>query len=460
MSINSIPAVSLVERLIDPVITWCLLILLTWFFNEPFTRYYVALLMVTFFISSYVHHQNYVFQNRSPGEMISYIRDIFIFWGIVVFNLLLLNYLANFSHHYSQQVILTWLCATPFALLFSHGCMHFATYRLRKSCVPRSAIIVGANDTSLNLVKRSATTPELLIHIRGYFDERNDIRVQEGFGPRLGDHLDGVADYVKQHHVDIVFISLPMSAQPRIREMVDSLFDSTTSIYFMINDHVFDLLHSRTTYLDNMQMIELCETPFIGLDGILKNASDFIFAFLILVLLSPLMLCIALAVKITSPGTAIFKQRRYGLNGEEIIVYKFRSMTVGEDGDHIEQAHKNDPRITKIGAFLRSSSLDELPQFINVLQGRMSIVGPRPHAVAHNELYRKLIKGYMLRHKVKPGITGWAQVNGLRGETETVDKMQERIRMDLVYLKNWTIWFDISIIFRTVWVVLRRNNAH
>jgi putative colanic acid biosynthesis UDP-glucose lipid carrier transferase len=167
-----------------------------------------------------------------------------------------------------------------------------------------------------------------------------------------------------------------------------------------------------------------------------------------------------LAVKLTSPGPAIFRQRRYGLNGEEFIVYKFRTMKVSEDGSRIEQAHFDDPRITKVGAFLRRTSLDELPQFINVLQGRMSIVGPRPHAVAHNELYRKLIKGYMLRHKVKPGITGWAQVNGLRGETEVLEKMQRRIELDLYYLQNWSIWLDLWIIMRTVWVVLRRDNAY
>lgn len=172
------------------------------------------------------------------------------------------------------------------------------------------------------------------------------------------------------------------------------------------------------------------------------------------------MLSIALAVKLTSPGPAIFKQRRYGLNGEEIIVYKYRSMKVSEEGNVVVQAKKNDQRITPIGSFLRRTSLDELPQFINVLQGRMSIVGPRPHAVAHNELYRKLIKGYMLRHKVKPGITGWAQVNGLRGETELLEKMKARIEYDLNYLQNWTIWLDLWIILRTVWVVLRRENAY
>jgi putative colanic acid biosynthesis UDP-glucose lipid carrier transferase len=172
------------------------------------------------------------------------------------------------------------------------------------------------------------------------------------------------------------------------------------------------------------------------------------------------MAVIGAAVKLGSRGPMIFKQRRYGLHGEEIIVYKFRSMTVAEDGDNVVQAKKNDQRITPIGGFLRRSSLDELPQFINVLQGRMSIVGPRPHAVSHNEQYRKLIKGYMLRHKVKPGITGLAQVNGLRGETETLDKMEARVECDLDYLRNWSLWLDIWIILRTVQVVLKRENAH
>jgi len=258
----------------------------------------------------------------------------------------------------------------------------------------------------------------------------------------------------------MIFISLPMSAQPRIREILDDLHDTTASIYFLPDVNVFGLMQAHFNNVGGIPVVAICESPFSGTDSVVKNVSDFVLASLILLLLSPLMLCIALAVKITSPGPAIFKQRRYGLNGEEIIVYKFRSMTVSEDGSQIVQAHKDDPRITRIGAFLRRTSLDELPQFINVLQGRMSIVGPRPHAVAHNELYRKLIKGYMLRHKVRPGITGWAQVNGLRGETEVLEKMQARIEFDLHYLQNWSIWLDLWIIIRTVWVVLRRDNAY
>src|SRR5690606_30321362 len=177
----------------------------------------------------------------------------------------------------------------------------------------------------------------------------------------------------------------------------------------------------------DIPVVAVCETPFTGFNGLIKRLADILFSLIILLLISPLLVAIAIGVKLSSPGPVIFRQRRYGLYGEEILVYNFRSMTVCEDGAKVTQATKGDQRVTPFGAFLRKTSLDELPQFINVLQGRMSIVGPRPHAVAHNEMYRKLIKGYMVRHKVKPGITGWAQVNGLRGETETLDKMKARI---------------------------------
>jgi putative colanic acid biosynthesis UDP-glucose lipid carrier transferase len=209
-----------------------------------------------------------------------------------------------------------------------------------------------------------------------------------------------------------------------------------------------------------MPVISVCETPFRGFNGFAKRLSDVVFSLLILILIAPLLVGIAIAVKVTSPGPIIFKQRRYGLDGEEILVYKFRSMTVTEDGGSIQQATKNDARITPLGACLRKTSLDELPQFLNVLQGRMSIVGPRPHAVAHNEMYRKLIKGYMVRHKVKPGITGWAQVNGFRGETETLDKMQGRIDYDLDYLRHWSLRLDIHIILRTVRLVAKDSQAY
>jgi len=220
------------------------------------------------------------------------------------------------------------------------------------------------------------------------------------------------------------------------------------------------LIQGHTSAVCGMPVISVCETPFRGADGVVKRISDMVLATLILVLIFPLLLVLSALVKLTSPGPVIFKQRRYGLDGEQIVVYKFRSMTVTEDGPHVPQAQKNDARITPLGAIMRRTSMDELPQFVNVLQGRMSIVGPRPHAVAHNELYRKLIKGYMVRHKVRPGITGWAQVNGYRGETVTLDKMQGRIDYDLDYLRNWSLRLDLHIILKTIRLVLKDEKAH
>lgn len=251
-----------------------------------------------------------------------------------------------------------------------------------------------------------------------------------------------------------------MTAQPRILEILDALKDTTCSIYFVPDMFITDLIQGRSQSVCGVDVISVCDTPFRGFRGFLKRASDIVLSFAILAVICPLLLLIAALVKASSPGPVIFTQRRYGLDGEQIVVYKFRSMAVTEDGSTVRQATKNDSRITRVGAFLRKTSLDELPQFINVLQGRMSIVGPRPHAVAHNELYRTLIKGYMVRHKVRPGITGWAQVNGLRGETDKLEKMQARVDFDLDYLRKWSLLLDIVIILKTIRLVFKDSTAY
>jgi putative colanic acid biosynthesis UDP-glucose lipid carrier transferase len=250
-----------------------------------------------------------------------------------------------------------------------------------------------------------------------------------------------------------------MTSQPRILRLLEDLHDTTASVYFAPDIFLYDLIQARVETIGGIPVLAVCESPFYGADGLIKRVSDIVLASAILVLISPLLLGIAVAVKLSSPGPVLFKQRRYGLDGRQIMVYKFRSMAVLEDGAVVQQATRDDPRVTRLGAFLRRSSLDELPQFINVLQGRMSVVGPRPHAVAHNELYRKLIRSYMIRHKVRPGITGLAQVNGLRGETDTVDKMRARIEYDLAYLRNWSLLLDLKIVLLTIVVVLKKQNT-
>ncbi|MBP6059136.1 MAG: undecaprenyl-phosphate glucose phosphotransferase [Nitrosomonas sp.] len=459
MTANDLPIVAFFKHLFDPFIIWSTLIFTAWIYGEDFTSYYLVLVIITFFISTYIYERILIYRNWRRGRLLAYMRDTVFGWLIIVTILIFLGYATKFQNQFSEKVLLTWFIVTPLILIISHIMVRSIIANWYTKGKLRSTIVIGANETSLEFIKHIADLPFLLINYHGFFDERDNSRIAGNFGPHLGGLVD-VIPYIHKHNVEMIFISLPMSSQPRIQKLMDELPDTTTSIYFLPDIYIFDLMQARFDYVGDIPVVAMNESPFIGIDGVVKNASDFILALVILILLLPFMLCIALAVKVTSPGPIIFKQRRYGLNGEEIVVYKFRSMTVAEDGPNVVQAKKNDQRFTKIGAFLRRTSLDELPQFINVLQGRMSIVGPRPHAVAHNELYRKLIKGYMLRHKAKPGITGWAQVNGWRGETEELDKMKGRIEHDLYYLQNWSIWLDLWIILRTIWTVIRKDNAH
>jgi putative colanic acid biosynthesis UDP-glucose lipid carrier transferase len=354
--------------------------------------------------------------------------------------------------------MLAWALATPAALFAAHRLLPVVWPRvLAAEGMHKTAVIAGANDLGRRLAARLRASPMLGIGFAGYFDDRAPGRLQnliprENLGP-----LSTLADYARSNPVDVIYIALPMASQPRILKLLEDLRDTTASIYFVPDIFVSDLIQARVDSIGGLPVVAVCESPFYGFNAVVKRVSDFVLASLLLALISPLMLGIAAGVKLSAPGPVLFKQRRYGLDGKRIAVYKFRSMTVAEDGDVVRQATKNDSRVTRFGAFLRRSSLDELPQLINVLQGRMSIVGPRPHAVAHNEMYRKLIRGYMIRHKVKPGITGLAQVNGLRGETDTVDKMKARIDYDLAYLRNWSLALDLRIILKTAAVLLHKN---
>ena len=258
----------------------------------------------------------------------------------------------------------------------------------------------------------------------------------------------------------MLYVALTPNTRDLVPDLVDRLSDTTVSVYMVPDFVTTHLFHGHWSSLEGIPIVSIFETPFWGADGWLKRIQDLVLSALILTVLALPMLAIALLVKSTSAGPVLFRQTRYGIGGKPIQVLKFRSMTVCEDGPDVPQARRNDPRVTRVGGFLRRTSLDELPQFINVLRGEMSIVGPRPHAVAHNEFYRRKVKGYMLRHKVKPGITGWAQVNGWRGETDDVVKMEKRIEHDLWYIRNWSFWLDIKIILLTAWRGFAGGNAY
>jgi putative colanic acid biosynthesis UDP-glucose lipid carrier transferase len=460
MTINDIPLISFFQRVLDPLIIMGSLYLWSMLLGVPFTGYALVLMILGFFISSAVYQHIDPYRTWRSGRMGAYVRDIVAGWGVTVGVLVLLGTVSGLSNRFAPAVVLCWFAATPLLLLICHLAARKVGFDPGSEQEMRSVVIVGANDVGVKFAASVERNPNMLMSVAGFFDDRTEDRRSGNLRhPMLGNMAD-IAPAVRARNIKMIFISQPISAQPRIRKLLDELEDTTASVYFLPDIYIFDLMQARFDNVGGMPVVAIRETPFTGVNSVIKRASDIVLGVMIQLMLLPIMLVIAAAVKLTSPGPVIFRQRRYGLYGEEIIVYKFRSMTVAEDGAKVVQAKKNDQRVTPIGAFLRKTSLDELPQFINVLQGRMSIVGPRPHAVAHNEEYRKLIKGYMLRHKVKPGITGWAQVNGLRGETETLDKMEARVRFDLDYMRNWSLWLDLWIIVRTVAVVLKRENAH
>ena len=389
------------------------------------------------------------------------LRKILTAWLLFICIMGAFGFTTAYITYFPENVLFAWVVATPIVYGLTYTALRVVLPRVISSPGNlRTAVIAGVNEIGIHLAQQFQNDPYLGTQVLGFFDDRSPDSFPTGIPAPIKGGLLDLSEYVKQNHVEAIYLALPMAAQPYILKLLDSLKDTTSSIYFVPDIFITDLIQGRFDTVGNMPVVAVCETPFTGFNGLIKRTSDAVFSFFILLLLLPLMLLLALGVKLSSPGPVIFKQRRYGLDGKEILVYKFRSMTVCDDGDVVKQATKDDVRITRFGAFIRKTSLDELPQFINVLQGRMSIVGPRPHAVAHNETYRKAIKGYMIRHKVKPGITGWAQVNGYRGETETIDKMEKRIEYDLEYLRNWSLSLDFWIIVKTVLILVKDRNVY
>jgi putative colanic acid biosynthesis UDP-glucose lipid carrier transferase len=335
------------------------------------------------------------------------------------------------------------------------------TLRARGYNVRRYAV-VGVNELGFQLARSIEDSREMGLKLAGFYDDRPEGRVPDvpsDLGPRIGG-LDELVEHARSRRIDMIYITFPMRAEDRIRGILDKLGDTTASVYIVPDFFVFQLLHSRWTSISGLPVVSVFENPFYGIDGMVKRMLDVCLACLMLAVAAVPMAFIAGAIKLTSPGPVFFRQKRYGLDGREIRVWKFRTMRVCEDGERMAQATRNDPRVTRVGAVLRRTSLDELPQLFNVLEGTMSLVGPRPHASAHNEQYRSVIGGYMLRHKVKPGITGLAQVNGLRGETDTVEKMARRVACDHQYIREWSLWMDVKILLKTVSVVMSREHAY
>ncbi|OYY92895.1 MAG: undecaprenyl-phosphate glucose phosphotransferase [Hydrogenophilales bacterium 28-61-23] len=450
---NSTSLASFLKAIWDPAVAVAAVLVSTFLYGEKIDGPEILLVVVLF---SMLYPGNIPLYRSWLGA----VREVVTQWLPALAVLFLLGFSTHSLEVFPVELLIFWAVAVPLLWLVSHLFLPTLAPGLFAMEGIRSAVIIGANDIGRRLAGQFANKKHLAVEFMGFFDDRSQERIGELPHGRMLGRFDQVASYIRQTHTDAIFIALPMASQPRILKLLDDLKDSTLSIYFVPDIFITDLIQARVDEIGDMPVVAVRDTPFKGLSAVAKRLSDIVIASLILVLIAPIMLMVAIAVWRSSPGPILFKQRRYGLDGKDIVVYKFRSMTVCEDGAQVVQATKNDQRITRVGAFIRRTSLDELPQFINVLQGRMSVVGPRPHAVAHNELYRKVIKGYMVRHKVKPGITGLAQVNGYRGETDTVEKMQKRIEYDLEYLRKWSLHLDLEIILRTVGLVFRDKKAY
>lgn len=381
-------------------------------------------------------------------------------WTLVTACLLILAYGEKDSSLYSRRIMLTWLGIVPVLLLVSDAFLQplLRWLRGRTNRRPEKVAVFGANGLADRLVKSLSGRTNGAEFV-GYYDDR---RKEETFeGGKVEGGFEELLEAVASGLVNSVYIVLPMRAEVRIRELLERLSDTTATVQWVPDLFAFRLLHSELSVLDGIPVIGLCQTPFREFNAILKRMEDLVLASVILTFIAVPMAMIAIAIRLSSSGSVLFRQRRFGMDGESIEVLKFRTMNVEEnDPDSIRQASRNDPRVTRLGAILRKTSLDELPQFFNVLGGTMSVVGPRPHAVAHNEQYRRLIGGYMWRHKVKPGITGWAQINGFRGEIKDLKDMQQRIRYDLDYIDNWSLLFDLYIVFLTSFRGFHNKNAY
>jgi putative colanic acid biosynthesis UDP-glucose lipid carrier transferase len=456
--------ISALSRLIDSGIILLTFLALIDVFNMDWQPIYVWALLLSIILFNFFAESQDAYRSWRGTQLREEVSSLIFSWIATIFVLVLVDFFFVKNEIYSDPFIAIWIIVTPIELMSWHATVRMILGVMRsKGYNTRKVAIIGATSLGDRLETIFNNMDWSGYRFFGYYDDRAGARLSTR--PN-GEHIKVKGDIeqlildCKAGLIDTVYITLAMSAEQRIKSITEKLADTTASVYLVPDLFTFNLLNSRWVDYQGITAISIYETPFAGVESIIKRLEDIVLSALILILIAIPMVFIAIGIKVTSKGPVLFKQSRYGIDGEKIRVWKFRSMTVTEDGDKVTQATKTDSRITPFGAFLRKTSLDELPQFFNSFAGTMSIVGPRPHAVAHNEEYRMKIQGYMLRHKVKPGITGLAQINGFRGETDTLDKMEGRVRYDLQYIQTWSLLLDLKIILLTVFKGFVNKNAY
>ena len=399
-----------------------------------------------------------VYRSWRGGGLFELLGRVSLAWGLTLLMVLATQHLFHSPPLSSPWWWLYWLISGAISLallrIFLYGLLR---YMRRRGLNLRRVVVIGTGSGADNLLARAHAAAWSGYDVVDCIAIPKATQIHDEQAPQLQQ----LKNWVAQRAVQEVWITAPLRDERLVRLVMDTLRHHAVNIRYAPDIHSLRLLNHSVSEVLGVPMLELSTTPMVGLNRVIKALEDRLLAAFILVLISPLLLAIAMAVRLSSPGPILFKQIRHGWDGREFRIYKFRTMHEHQEPpDTLTQARRDDPRVTRIGAFLRRTSLDELPQFFNVLQGRMSIVGPRPHAIQHNDLYKDQIEHYMLRHRVKPGITGWAQVNGYRGETDTLEKMQRRVEYDLYYIEHWSLWFDIRIIYLTIKRGLMDKNAY
>jgi len=452
---------SILQRVLDGVIVIATLVLAVFLHPDdiPWTDKYTIVSISAVLLFYLLGKVNHLYRSFRIQGILEELEPLILTWVGTLVGLLVLGYTFKVTHELSRVVLGLWAVMTPFVLFAWRRILRQFLGAMRaRGHNSRSVLIVGINDNALKLARNIQSMPWMGLSISGFISDAaqagDALDQYEGEWTLVGTSED-LFRMAKGNELDVVYIALPLTEREAIDRVVNGLGDSTVSIFVVPDFELAEMMQGSWVSVGDVPTVSIIDHPGSSVESWLKRLEDLTGALLMLILFALPMWLIAVGIKLSSPGPVLYKQRRYGIRGEPITIWKFRSMRVTESDEEFRQATKQDARVTPFGGFLRRTSLDELPQLFNVLGGSMSIVGPRPHAVKHNEEFRRKIQGYMLRHKMKPGMTGLAQINGYRGETDTDEKMLQRVRYDVQYINNWSIWLDLAIILKTPLVLFQ-----
>ncbi len=434
--------------------------------HGPLLAFYYSISVAGGLIGMFLLEINGAYQMKVLRTPLASLGKILTVLGGAFAAIAIIGFFLKMSEEFSRFWFGIWFLSATFYLAVGRIILTILIRRwARKGVMERRAVIIGGGKSAEDLIRAIEQQPHNDIRLCGLFDDRDGARspkVTAGY-PKLGTITD-LIEFARVARIDMLIVSLPMVAESRVMQVLKKLWVLPVDIRLSAHMSQLRFRPRSYSYIGSVPMLDIFDKPINDWDSVAKRIFDIVFSLFGLIVFSPVMLGVAIAIKLDSKGPVLFKQKRHGFNNEVINVLKFRSMFTDMcDPTAIKAVTKGDPRVTKVGRIIRKTSLDELPQFFNVLRGNLSLVGPRPHAITgqtHDKLYHEVVEGYFARHRVKPGVTGWAQINGWRGEVDTDEKIRSRTEYDLFYIENWSLWFDLKILLLTPIRLLNSENAY